>query len=166
MKRKLSILPIILAIAFSSRVFAQNSDYSSVSSNTEENSGIFIASADNTEAIELFKNELPDRAYILARNGFGENSYIGTPFSVAYQFKGTEENYLFYFPVITDGKIVSYVEQSVSDSGFVSWAVTKWFDGKADLEQFRGKNAYALISNDDSGILAYSDNGAISFRRK
>jgi hypothetical protein len=123
--------------------------------------GILITSADNTEAIELFKRELPNRGYMLARNGFGESSEIGTPFSVAYQYEDSDEFYLFYFPIINSGKIVSYIEQTVSDNGFVSWAITKFFDGESDLEQLRGYNAYALIRNNDVNLIAYSNEGAI-----
>ena len=103
---------------------------------------------------------------MLARNGFGSGSYIGTPFSREYQWLLGNENghdpYLFYFPIIRDGEIVTYVEQTIRKDGNVSWTVAKFFYDEGDLTQLSNGNAYALIE-DKTGQnrIAISDNDVV-----
>lgn len=149
MKRKFFIFFIILILTFgqSSMIYAE-----------ELNNGILITTIDNSEAIKLFKNKISGDSLMLSRHGFGANSIIGTPFSMEYQSKVEEYDCLFYFPIITNGKIVSYVEQTVLDDGTVSWAVSNWFD----LEPLRDGNAYSLISDDYRNRIAVSDKRIVS----
>lgn len=138
----------------------------------EEKDGILIKTIDNTDAIEIFKSQLNERSSMLLRNGFGENSTIGTPFSVEVQAYDPSSPYispdgkniyLFYFPIINDGKLVNYVEQHVNNDGNISWAVTNFFYGERDLEQLRDGNAYAIIKDKSNyNELAISDNKTIT----
>lgn len=123
--------------------------------------GIMIKTIDNTKAIELFKNKLLNDSTMLSRHGFGMNSIVGTPFSMEYQDEENNKYYLFYFPIINDGTIVTYVEQTILDNGTVSWAVTKWFSDESDLEQLRDGTAYALISDKNFNKIAISDNKTV-----
>lgn len=128
---------------------------------TTENQ-ILIRTIDNSEAIELFQKEVYANGDMISRNGFGTNSYIGTPFSMEYQY-GKPYEYLFYFPIIRDGKIVNYVAQTIRDSGEVSWAVTQFFGNEPDvgLMHLNDGNIYSLVTNSKRDKLGVSDNGDV-----
>lgn len=100
---------------------------------------------------------------MLLRHGFGEGCTIGTPFSMEYQEGYGVNSYLFYFPIILNGEIITYVEQTVED-GTVSWAVAKWFDNENDLTQLSNGNAYALINDKTVNQIAISDNDIVILR--
>lgn len=128
---------------------------------TTENQ-ILIRTLDNSEAINLFRQRVNEDGGMLSRNGFGTNSYIGTPFSMEYQY-GKPYEYLFYFPIIRDGKIVNYVEQTVWDNGDFTWAVTQFFGNEPDvgLMHLNDGNVYSLVANSKMDRLGVSDNGDV-----
>lgn len=146
MKKVFFIFFLILTIVYPATAFAE-----------EPNDGILIKTIDNAEAIKLFENKLLNDSSTLSRHGFGTNSTIGTPFSMEYQDEKNNKYYLFYFPIINDGKIVSYVEQTILDDGTVSWAVGEWFSDEGDLNQLRDRTVYALISDKNFNKIAISD---------
>ena len=131
-----------------------------------EETEILIKTIDNTEAIEIFKDRLRGDWGMLTRNGFGKGFVIGTPFSVEYQFPPQSPDdinintYLFYFPIIRNGEIITYVEQTVED-GEASWSTAKWFSDESDLTQLSNGNAYALINDRTINKIAVSDNDTV-----
>jgi len=157
--KKISLLFIIIFIimAYPMVLFAENTE-----------NEILIKTIDNTEAIRLFQEHLYGDGDMLARNGFGVDSSIGTPFSVEYQgaYDGDDKYptkspdgvnvYLFYFPIIRNGEIINYVEQTVMEDGFVSWATAKWFDGESDLTQLSDGNAYEIVNDKNWNKIAFS----------
>jgi len=166
--KKISLLFIIvfIIIVYPIVLFAENTE-----------NKILIKTIDNTEAIKLFQEHLYGDGGMLSRNGFGVGSSIGTPFSVEYQegYDGSGRNpikspdgvnvYLFYFPIIRDGEIINYVEQTVREDGFVSWATAKWFDGESDLTQLSDGNTYAIVHDKtDTNKIAVSDNNIVVLR--
>ncbi len=154
---------LLFAVLFTT-IFALG--YQTVSFAEDSENKILIKTIDNTEAIEIFKKKLPQESGMLSRAGFSENSYIGTPFSMEYQEKLSDDTntYLFYFPIIRDGEIISYVEQTVMEDGVVSWATAKFFDNESDLTQLRNGNAYALVTDKNGNQFAVSDNDSVILR--
>ncbi len=156
------LFAVIFTIVYSTSLFAES-----------VGNEILIKTIDNSEAIKIFKEKLFDDYDMLSRNGFGIGSSIGTPFSMEYQEKydGNERYptkspdgvnvYLFYFPIIRNGEIITYVEQTVKEDEVVSWATTKWFDGESDLTQLSNGNAYALITDKTINQIAVSDNDVV-----
>ena len=153
MKKLFLIFYLILTFGFTSIIFAE-----------ESNDGILIETIDNSEAIQLFENKLLSDSFILSRYGFNTNSTIGTPFSMEYQDEENNKYYLFYFPIINDGRIVSYVEQTILNDGTVSWSVGEWFSDEGDLEQLRDGNVYALISDKNFNKIAISDKRILNLK--
>ncbi len=144
-----------------------------VSAYAEAEKSILIKTIDNTEAIEEFKERFAGDYSMLSRYGFGRNSQIGTPFSMEYQGLGDpsdkyvspdgKNTYLFYFPIINDGKIVSYVEQATDKDGTIHWAVSNFFDGEKNLEQLGDGEVYAVIRDKNYyNELAVSDRKTIT----
>ncbi len=156
------LFAVIFTIVYSTSLFAES-----------VGNEILIKTIDNSEAIKIFKEKLFDDYDMLSRNGFGIGSSIGTPFSMEYQEKydGNERYptkspdgvnvYLFYFPIIRNGEIITYVEQTVKEDEVVSWATTKWFDGESDLTRLSNGNAYALITDKTINRIAVSDNDVV-----
>ena len=154
-------------------IFIFTIGYSTTLSAESIKNKILIRTIDNTEAIKIFKNKLNDDWGMLTRNGFGVGSSIGTPFSVEFQerYDGTDRYptkspdginiYLFYFPIIRDGEIVTYIEQTVKENGTVSWATAKWFSDESDLTQLSNGKAYALITDKTINKIAISDNDVV-----
>ena len=125
-----------------------------------EGNEILIKTIDN----KIFKEILPDDYNMLVRHGFGTDSSIGTPFSVEFQSTDPYPLYLFYFPIIRNGEIVSYVEQRIMEGEFAGWAVSEWFSDESDLTQLSNGNAYAIIHDKNINELAVSDNDVIILR--
>lgn len=140
----------IFTIAYSTSAFAENE--------------ILIKTVDTSKVIKAFVESFPENGYMLAKNGFGENSVVGTPFSVECQTYNGNNDYLFYFPIINNGKIITYVEVNRFDdeNKRTSWAVAKFYDGESCLEQLSDGNIYALISDKNThSDLAISDNKVV-----
>ncbi len=121
---------------------------------------ILIRTVDSTEAVQYFNDRLKENWGMVSRRGFGENSYIGNPFTVQYQWDGTTDNYLFYFPIITDGKAINYVEQTISKDG-VSWAVSEWSFSQENMDKLKNGKVYSIIQDKNYNILAISDDNDV-----
>lgn len=156
---------VIFIMGYSTSLFAESAK-----------NEILIKTINNSEAIKIFKEKLSNDSDMLSRNGFGIGSSIGTPFSMEYQerYAGNEiyperspdgiNLYLFYFPIIRNGEIITYIEQTVTENGNVSWATAKWFSNESDLTQLSNGNVYALITDKTINQIAVSDNDIVILR--
>lgn len=112
---------------------------------------ILIRSLDSTEAVERFKEYWDGNYSMAARHGFGTASYIGQPFSVEYVSLDLEGNlvreYIFHFPIVTNGKIVSYIQQNISElTGETGWAVGSMFSsGEIHLADLNDGRVYCIV---------------------
>ena len=146
MKRFFIVLSLILGVFGCTNVFAGT-----------ENS-ILIKTVDNTEAIKTFEKAIYWHFAKLVNAGYDKDCVIGTPFSEAFQNDNGEEVYLhYYFPVIKDGEILTFICQS--EDGY--WTVYDWFVDNVDLRTLNDGNAYALISRGAGDFWAVSDQKVI-----
>ncbi len=127
---------------------------------------ILIETIDNSEVIKYFVENLSDNSLILSNNGFGENTVVGTPFSVEYQAYNNESSYLFYFPIINNGEITTYAEVNAStDKGARLTAVGNFYDYEGGLEKLNDGNVYAIINDKKTfSDIAVSENKVITLR--
>lgn len=150
MKKLFLLICVIIILLPPSILYADNNENS-----------ILIKTLDNSEVITFFKESFSENAYILSKNGFGENSAVGTPFSVEFQTYDGENLYLFYFPIINNGKIITYVEVNpyINKNKAARWtAVSKFYDDESDLKQLRDGNIYSIISDKNTfSQIAVSD---------
>lgn len=122
---------------------------------------ILIRTVDSTDAVRRFNNTLKDNWGMVSRGGFGENSYIGNPFTIEYQYPDTV---LFNFPIITNNKITNYIEQYDYDNDYASWNRIPWFFGENTeyaTNQLKDGNVYSIIVDKNDNILAVSDDNKV-----
>ena len=127
---------------------------------------ILIRTVDSTEAVRRFNNTLKDNWGMVSRGGFGENSYIGNPFTIEYQYPGYQypDTVLFNFPIITNNKITSYIEQYDYNNDYASWNRIPWFFGENTeyaTNQLKDGNIYSIIVDKNDNILAVSDDNKV-----
>ena len=127
---------------------------------------ILVKTIDNSDVIKYFKENFSNNSLILSRNGFGENTVVGTPFSVEYQAYNNESSYLFYFPIINNGEITTYAEVDPSyknDKNAKLTAVGNFYDYEGGLEKLNDGNVYAIINDKKTeSVIAISDNKIIT----
>ncbi|MCC8098299.1 MAG: copper amine oxidase N-terminal domain-containing protein [Eubacterium sp.] len=114
---------------------------------------ILIHTIDSTDAIERFKEHWKGGYNMAANHGFGTASYIGRPFSVEYISRDLEGNivreYIFHFPIVTNGKIVSYIQQNVLElTGETGWNVGPFFSsGDITVADLNDGRAYYIVTD-------------------
>lgn len=122
---------------------------------------ILIRSLDSTEAVQHFNNRINGNSEMVSIRGFGENSYIGNPFTIEYQYPGS---FVFNFPIISNNKITSYIEQYDNNNDYAMWNNIPWFFGdntEYATNQLKDGNVYSIIVDKNDNILAVSDDNKV-----
>ena len=123
---------------------------------------ILIRTVDSTEAVQHFNNTLKENWGMVSAHGFGENSYIGNPFTVQYQWNGAINDYLFHFPIITNSKAINYVQQQdYEENGIYGWAVSEWAFSQENMNKLKTGKVYSIIEDKNYNILAVSDDNEV-----
>lgn len=120
---------------------------------------ILIRTSDTSEAVEIFKRELPNRYNMLINHGFDADTKIGNPFY--YSFYNNDDGLdVYYFPIIKNGKITDYLEQSISKSGnYVGWSIGDIFSHADNLYVLSDGNIYSIVRDKNNYEFAVSDSG-------
>ncbi len=145
---------VIFTIGYSTSLFAESAE-----------NEILVKTIDNSEAIKIFKEQVSDNpnSYdFLIRMGFESGSSIGTPFSMEYQEGGADKEniYIFYYPIINNGKIVNYISNYITETG-PSWESSKWLNKNLTQFQLSNGNPYSIIIDKNFNAVAVSDNDVV-----
>ena len=136
--------------------------FPAISHANDTTNSIFIRTVDSSEAVQHFNNTLKENWGMVSSRGFGENSYIGNPFTIQYQWNGAINNYLFHFPIITNGKAINYVQQQdYEENGIYGWAVSEWAFSQENMNKLKNGKVYSIIEDKNYNILAVSDDNEV-----